>query len=56
MFYDIYAGLSLALVHKHVKISVDEWILETTCPHKHAQIPEDQIFFSLASLSMIVSQ
>ena len=23
------------LVHKHVKISVDEWILETTHPHKH---------------------
>ena len=25
------------LVHKHVKISVDEWILETTCPQKHAK-------------------
>ena len=23
------------LVHKHVKISVDKWILETTRPHKH---------------------
>ena len=22
------------LVHKHVKISVDEWILENTCPQK----------------------
>ena len=26
------------LVHKHVKISVDEWILETTCPHKPVTI------------------
>ena len=26
------------LVHKHVKISVDEWIMETTHPHKHVQI------------------
>ena len=26
------------LVHKHVKISVDEWILETTRPHKHVTI------------------
>ena len=25
------------LIHKHVKISVDKWILETTHPHKHAQ-------------------
>ena len=34
-------GLSLALVQKHVKISVDEWIMETTRPHKHVQIPEN---------------
>ena len=26
------------LVHKHVKISVDEWILKTTRPHKHVAI------------------
>ena len=26
------------LVHKHVKISVDEWILEATRPHKHVTI------------------
>ena len=26
------------LVHKHVKISVDEWILETTRPHKQVTI------------------
>ena len=26
------------LVHKHVKISVDEWVLETTRPHKHVTI------------------
>ena len=26
------------LVHKHVKISVDEWILETTRPQKTCQI------------------
>ena len=26
------------LVHKHVKISVDEWILETTRPHEHVTI------------------
>ena len=25
------------LVHKHVKISVDEWILETTHPQKHVK-------------------
>ena len=25
------------LVHKHVKISVDEWILETTRPQKHVR-------------------
>ena len=27
-----------SLVHKHVKISVNEWILETTHPHKHVTI------------------
>ena len=26
------------LVSKHVKICVDEWILETTRPHKHVTI------------------
>ena len=30
-------GLSLALVHKHVKISVGKWLLETTRPHKHVK-------------------
>ena len=29
---------SCLLVHKHVKFSVDEWILETTRPHKHVII------------------
>ena len=29
------------LVHKHVKISVDKWVMETTRPHKHVQIPEN---------------
>ena len=28
------------LVHKHVKISVDEWILETTHPQKHVKFLE----------------
>ena len=31
------------LVHKHVKISVDEWILETTCPQKHVKFLEQYI-------------
>ena len=44
------SGLLLALIHKHVKISVDEWIMETTPPHKQVQIPENQIF--LASLCL----
>ena len=26
------------LVHKHVKISVDKWILETTLPYRHVTI------------------
>ena len=26
------------LIHKHVKINVDEWILETTRPQKHVKI------------------
>ena len=34
---------SRPLVHKHVKMSVAKWIMETTCPHKHVQIPENQI-------------
>ena len=33
------------LVHKHVKMSVGKWILETTHPQKHVHIPEDQISF-----------
>ena len=45
------AGFSLALVHKHVKMSVGKYILETTPPHKHVQI-KDYNFFSLASLSI----
>ena len=28
------------LIHKHVKISVDEWILETTHPQKHVKFLE----------------
>ena len=32
------------LVHKHVKISVDKWIMETTRPHKQVQIPKNQFF------------
>ena len=31
------------LVHKHVKISVDEWILETTRPQKHVKFFEQYI-------------
>ena len=30
------------LVHKHVKISVDEWILETTHPQKHVKFLEQR--------------
>ena len=41
-----------SLIHKEVKISVDEWIMETTCKHKHVQIPENQIFLP----HMIISQ
>ena len=42
----VYSGVDLysrafvntrLLVHKHVKISVDEWILETTRPQKHVK-------------------
>ena len=33
-------------VHKHVKMSVGKWILETTHPHKHVQIPEDDFLTS----------
>ena len=54
MIFELLSGLSLALVHKHVQMSVGKWILETTHPHRHVQIPEDD-FFSLASLGMIVS-
>ena len=31
------------LVHKYVKISVDEWILETTRPQKHVKFLEQYI-------------
>ena len=31
------------LVHKHVKISVDEWIFETTHPQKHVKFLEQYI-------------
>ena len=31
------------LVHKHVKISVDKWILETTRPQKHVKFLEQYI-------------
>ena len=31
------------LVHKHVKISVGEWILETTRPQKHVKFLEQYI-------------
>ena len=31
------------LIHKHVKISVDEWILETTRPQKHVKFLEQYI-------------
>ena len=49
------SGLLLALVHKHVKMSVGKWIMETTHPHKHVQIPDDQIVFDLTLLAMIIS-
>ena len=42
-FKEMEPGLSLTLVylvHKHVKISVDEWILETTRPQKHVKFLE----------------
>ena len=32
------------LVHKDVKIKVDEWILESTRPQKNAKISESQKF------------
>ena len=31
------------LVNKHVKISMDEWILETTHPQKHVKFLEQYI-------------
>ena len=55
--YSIQAFISTRpLVHKHVKISVGKWIMETTRPHKHVQIPEDQFFFGLTLFAMIISQ
>ena len=38
------------LVHKHVKMSVGKWILETTRPHKHVQIPKDDFLALLQSI------
>ena len=32
------------LVHKHVKISVDEWIMETTRPQKHVKFLEQHLY------------
>ena len=32
------------LIHKHVKMSVGKWIMETTHPHKYVNIPGDHIF------------
>ena len=40
----INVGLSLALIHKHIKMIVVKWILETICPYKHIHMPENQIF------------
>ena len=42
--------------HKHVKMSVGKWIMETTRPHKHVQIARNQNLFCLTSLSTIISQ
>ena len=39
------------LIHKHVKMSVGKWIVETTRPHKHVHIPEDQIFLTSLPLA-----
>ena len=50
------SGLSLALVHNHVKMSVGKWIMEITHSNKHVQIPEDQIFFGLTLLAVIIFQ
>ena len=52
--FRVTAGLSLALVHKHLKMNI--WACRIWKPLLHVQIPEDQILFSLTSLSMIVSQ
>ena len=40
MYENCNPGISLTLVYSstNVKISVDEWILETTHPHKHVAI------------------
>ena len=53
-----WAGLSLALVHSSTNMlkCVDKWIMETTCPHKHVQILDDQIFIGLTLLAIIISQ
>ena len=42
------------LVRKHVKISVDEWIMETTHPHNRVQIPEYHFFWKLSSISDLI--
>ena len=43
------------LVHKHVKMRVGKWILETTPPHKHVQIPEDKMFLFFLNLAQLFS-
>ena len=34
----------VSTVHKHAKLSVGKWVLETTHPHKHVQILKHQMF------------
>ena len=38
------SGISLALVHKHVNMSVGKWIMATTHLHKHVHINKGQLF------------
>ena len=49
------SGLSWALVDKDDKMSVGKWILETTHPHKHVQIPEDHLLLEKVSESKRLS-
>ena len=44
------------LIHKHVKMSVGKWIMETTHPHKYVNILGDHIFFCFALFAMIISK